>query len=122
MADCILNLNTLGECYGGERLYSSFLQIYDLASAEINDEVFNTIYAIAQEYSADLMEVMLLFSEIYAHMVALENNVDAKGGKRRCRLAVFMLLMEDQDAKFVVTFVRKAKKADIDSICETKGF
>ncbi len=121
MADCILGLNALGERYGGERLYSNFLQIYDLATTEICDEVFSTIYSIAQEYSSDLMDVMLLFSEIYAHMVALENNADVKGGKIRCRLAVYMLLMEDQDAKFVTTFVRKAKKDDIDNICELKG-
>lgn len=121
MADCILDLNALGERYGGERLYNSFLKIYNLVSAEVNDEVFNTIYSIAQEYSSDLMDVMLLFSEIYAHMVALENNADAKGGRRRCLLAVYMLLMEDQDAKFVITFVRKAKKDDIDNICEIKG-
>lgn len=121
MADCILEMNNLGERYGGECLYNSFLQVYKLASAEIDDEVFNAIYSIAQEYSADLMDVMLLFSEFYAHMVALENNADAKGGKHRCLLAVYMLLMEDQDAKFVITFVRKAKKDDIDNICEIKG-
>lgn len=98
------------------------MQVYDMVTAEINGDVFNTIYSISQEYGPDLMNVMVLFSELYAHMVASENNADTKGGKRRCRLAVYMLLMEDQDAKFVVTFVRKAKRDDIENICETKGF
>lgn len=121
-AECLSDLERLQESYDPDDLYADFMSIYELVGPEIDEGVFNAIYAISQRYVANLLSVMVLFTLFYAFMVSDENNQDSKAGKCRCRLAVYMLLIENVDAKFVSQYMRKAKKNDILNICESKGF
>lgn len=122
LADCLQQFDTLSQKHDPDGLYEHFLQIYVLTTAEIDNDVFDTIYAIAQGYGSDFLPVMILLGVFYAFMVSDENNVAAKAGKCRVRLAVHMLLVENIDAKFIAQYMRKAKKNDVINICESKGF
>lgn len=122
LVDCLQQLDTLSQKYDSEELYEHFLQIYVLTTADIDNDIFDTIYAIAQGYGSDFLPVMILLGVFYAFMVSAENNIAAKAGKCRIRLAVHMLLAENVDAKFIAQYMRKAKKNDIINICESKGF
>lgn len=104
------------------KIYSDFVEIYDMTDKNINHAVLMRITEISDDYSPETEEADLYFTVIYAGMVAEENKERAILKKRIKRLGMHQVLIEDFEPDVAANFSRGKKWRELDSIMRTKGF
>ncbi|RPH32578.1 MAG: hypothetical protein EHM93_08870 [Bacteroidales bacterium] len=115
-------LQELGIIYGRERLYSDFVEFYNLTNAHIESNVLNLITSISEKYQEHSEQIDIWFTVIYSGMVAEENKLNAKLKKRIKRLGMHQLLIEGVTPQIAATFSKGKKWWELDKLMILKGF
>lgn len=112
----------LAEAYDAARVYRDFVQVYAATDAQLRPSVLAMIDTIASGYPAHRQSAALIFTLLYATMVAEENKHKAILKKRIKRLAVHQLLVEHLSVPMVATFSKGRRWQQLDAECRRRGF
>jgi hypothetical protein len=115
-------LQQLGENYTNQRIYNDYIEVYNRTNAQLNPAVMNFITEVTSDYGNDSLEMDILFTIIYAGMVAEENKARAILKKRIKRLGMYQSLIENTPAEYAATFSIGKGWRDLDAICRQRGF
>jgi len=115
-------LKQLGQNYTNLRIYNDFVEVYNRTNATLNPVVMNFITEITSDYGNDSLEMDILFTIIYAGMVAEENKANAILKKRIKRLGMHQSLIENTTADHAANFSKGKKWRELDAICKERGF
>lgn len=116
------DLNQLGLTYGHEKIYNDFVTYYTVTSANIDIQVLSLIQELSQTYNNHSAEIEILFTIIYAGMVAEENKEFAILKKRIKRLGMHQTLIEKMEAKEAASYSKGKGWRELDELCKNKGF
>lgn len=67
----------LGNTHGCQHLYNDFVVIYNQTTSDIDPKILDLILQISEKYGNDSLEIAILFTVIYAGMIAEENKTGA---------------------------------------------
>lgn len=115
-------LKELGTIYGNLIIYEDFVSFYNMTNTLISNDVLNHIDFISNKYNLDSLEINILFTIIYAGMVAEENKLNAILKKRIKRLGMHQVLLDNETPYFAANFSKGKKWRDLDAIMKLKGF
>lgn len=99
-------LQQLGEIYSHSKIYDDFVVFYTPTSKEINPDVLSKIQQISTFYGDDALEVEIIFTIIYAGMIAEENKRFAILKKRIKRLGMHQTLVDRLEPELAANFSR----------------
>ncbi len=108
--------------YGAENIYKDFIIIYKETNKEINDSVLKLIATLSEKYLSDSLELEILFTILYAGMVAEENKQNTKLGKRIKRLGLHQLLIENLPSENAAVNSKNKRWFELDKECKKRGF
>lgn len=108
--------------YGTDSIYEDFTKIYNLTSKNLSNDVIELISKESKKYTEDEIGVSVLFTLLYACMVAEENKKDTKLGKRIKMLGVHQLLKDKMSCEEAANFSKRKNSRLLKYICESKGF
>jgi hypothetical protein len=112
----------LGAVHTNQKIYDDYVKVFNQTTKVIDPAVLSLISDVASNYLSDVIEIDILFSIVYAGMVAEENKAYTKLGKRIKRLGMHQTLIENQKAHFAANFSRGKGWRDLDAICKERGF
>lgn len=115
-------LNELAAVYGNQKVYRDFVAIYARTAQNIDPSVLKMIHELAAGYAQHRLDAEILFTILYAGMVAEENRNNALLKKRIKRLGIHQLLLEDFTPQQAATFSRGKKWNELDRMCKARGF
>lgn len=107
--------------YSPEMIYSDFVEIYDLTTEEICENVLNVITEISLKYDEN-DDFDKWFTVIYLGMVAEERKQYAVLKKRIKRLGMHQIMIENQSANFAANYSRRKKAPFLINECINRGF
>ena len=116
------DLKQFSSKYGSKKIYDDFTQIYDITANQIENSVLNDIEKISQNYGSDSTEFEILFTVLYAAMVAEQNKAYTKLGKRVKRLGMHQVLLENVLPSIAANYSKGKKWRDLDSEMKLRGF
>lgn len=117
-----MKLRQLGQTHGCKKIYNDFLKFYTLTSKNIEQPVLDLISKISTTYNDDALEIEILFTIIYAGMIAEENKEFTKLKKRIKRLGIHQTLIDKESPEFASNFSKGKKWRELDQLCKAKGF
>ena len=117
-----MRLWQLGQTHGCKKIYDDFLKFYNLTSKNIEQPVLDLISKISTTYNDDALEIEILFTIIYAGMIAEENKEFTKLKKRIKRLGIHQTLIDKESPEFASNFSKGKKWRELDQLCKAKGF
>ncbi len=82
----------------------------------------NFITEVTSDYGNDSLEMDILFTIIYAGMVAEENKANMVLKKRIKRLGMHQSLIENTPADYAANFSKGKKWRELDTLCRQRGF
>jgi len=115
-------LQQLGQIHGCKKIYEDFVKFYTITSKKIDHQVLDLISKLSVTYGNDALEIEILFTIIYAGMIAEENKEFAILKKRIKRLGMHQTLIDKESPEFASNFSRGKKWRELDLLCKTKGF
>lgn len=115
-------LKSLAARHGPQQLYADFVVIFNRTTKAVSAHVFEMIYHMTRHYGDDALELDLLYSLLYAGMVAEENKQRARLKKRVKRLGIHQLLIEDFTPEAAATFSKGKAWQVIDFECAVRQF
>ncbi len=115
-------LKELSKTHGANNIYDSFVKIYDVTTDSLQISVLDKITYISNSYGKDSLEIDILFTTIYAGMVAEERKANAVLKKRIKRLGMHQLLIDDFTAYEAANFSWGKKVYQLKPECEKRGF
>jgi hypothetical protein len=115
-------LNELGDVYRHKKIYMDFVRYYEVTTADIDTQILNLIHRISEAYSIDKIEIEILFTIIYAGMIAEENKQNAILKKRIKRLGMHQVLIDRLSPEIAANFSRGKNWKELNTICLSKGF
>ncbi|WP_396035026.1 DUF7004 family protein [Candidatus Cyanaurora vandensis] len=77
---------------------------------------------MSAKYDHDSLKIQIIFTIIYAGMVAEENKKFTKLGKRVKHLGVYQILIEGMPAHQAANFSKGKKWREIATDCKNRGF
>lgn len=120
--DYFRKLKELSQKYGAMRLYSDYVNLYNMTGKELEDYKLKFITDMASAYGKDSLAVDVIFSILYVAMISEEKVTYTKLGKRIKRLGVHLLLLEDAPVGYAANIMRGKKWYEIDADCRERGF
>lgn len=115
-------LETYGMKYGYNSIYHDFVELYNRTGKSIEPSIFDWIKEISSKYEEDALNLAIDFSTMYMGMIAEENKVNTRLGKRIKRLGVYQVLIERMPVNEAASFSKGKQWRDLDHICLSKGF
>lgn len=117
-------LQDMGKKYGNMGIYSDFVTIYNLTNKVIDnrEEVFAQIESITTKYGSDSLDMEIWLSVLYMAMIAEENKIGTRLGKRIKRLGVHRALIENVTPKLAADENKGKDWRSIDIECKKRGF
>jgi len=115
-------LYELKEIYGGSNIYNDFIYIYELVTKKLESAVLEGITYISQKYKDDIIRVDKIFTILYMAMIAEENKVNTKLGKKIKRLGVHQILIENITPNVSANYSKGMKWREIEKECIERGF
>tara|TARA_B110000196_G_scaffold142590_1_gene123316 strand:- start:1961 stop:2428 length:468 start_codon:yes stop_codon:yes gene_type:complete len=115
-------LYELKEIYGGSNIYNDFIYIYELVTKKLESAVLEDITYISQKYKDDIIRVDKIFTILYMAMIAEENKVNTKLGKKIKRLGVHQILIENITPNVSANYSKGMKWREIEKECIERGF
>jgi hypothetical protein len=117
----------LGNKYTNEAVYSDFIQIYSLVRQEklISTNGHKLVDALCDQYEdSDVIRFQILYTILYAAMVAEERKAYTKLGAKIKRLGIHQILMDSPPLNIedAASFSRGKGWRAIDSECAKRGF
>ena len=107
---------------GHEMIYFDFVEVYVRTTRDVDNEVFVDIRERSRKYGANASKYEKVMGILYATMIAEENKVNTKLGKRIKRLGIHTILLENLSVADAADFMRGMKWREISSLCESRGF
>lgn len=121
--DAFAVLNHFARRYGRERIYSDYKNVYELTEKELNPEVLDRITGIAASYPEhDQTRADILYTFLYAAMIAEEQKEGTHLGKRIKRLGIHQLLMEGYTPEQAAKFSYRVPWKTLAEHCMKRGF
>ena len=115
-------LYELKEIYGGSNIYNDFIYIYELVTKKLESAVLENITHISEKYKDDIIRVDKIFTILYMAMIAEENKVNTKLGKKIKRLGVHQILIENITPNVSANYSKGMKWREIEKECIERGF
>ena len=115
-------LYELKEIYGGSNIYNDFIYIYELVTKKLESAVLKNITHISQKYKDDIIRLDKIFTILYMAMIAEENKVNTKLGKKIKRLGVHQILIENITPNVSANYSKGMKWREIEKECIERGF
>ena len=115
-------LYELKEIYGGSNIYNDFIYIYELVTKKLESAVLEDITYISQKYKDYIIRVDKIFTILYMAMIAEENKVNTKLGKKIKRLGVHQILIENITPNVSANYSKGMKWREIEKECIERGF
>lgn len=120
--DYFNELKSFAAAYGTQKVYGDYVRVYDMTGAQVDNNVLNSISAIANSYGQDVLQMDVMLSILYMAMIAEERKAKTKLGKRIKRLGIHVLLIEGRSVSDAANFMRGMGWRDIDRLCRERGF
>jgi hypothetical protein len=120
--DYFKQLTELAEKYSVEKVYTDYVQVYNLTGKEVEQPALAEISRISASYGRDALDVDVIFSILYMAMIAEERKKYTRLGKRIKRLGIYKLLIEKRSVYEAANFMRGMGWRDIDALCRERGF
>ena len=120
--DYFKQLTELAEKYSVEKVYTDYVQVYNLTGKEVEQPALAEISRISVSYGRDALDVDVIFSILYMAMIAEERKKYTRLGKRIKRLGIYKLLIEKRSVYEAANFMRGMGWRDIDALCRERGF
>ena len=120
--DYFKQLTELAEKYSVEKVYTDYVQVYNLTGEEVEQPALAEISRISVSYGRDALDVDVIFSILYMAMIAEERKKYTRLGKRIKRLGIYKLLIEKRSVYEAANFMRGMGWRDIDALCRERGF
>ena len=120
--DYFKQLTELAEKYSVEKVYTDYVQVYNLTGKEVEQTALAEISRISVSYGRDALDVDVIFSILYMAMIAEERKKYTRLGKRIKRLGIYKLLIEKRSVYEAANFMRGLGWRDIDALCRERGF
>lgn len=109
--------------FGSHKIYNDFLFIYKNTNKTINYDILITLIDnISNTYNSYSLIINKCFSIIYLGMIAEENKLYTKLGKRIKRLGIHKLLFENYEPENAANFMKGKTWKEIDFICKQYNF
>ncbi|MFP4134780.1 MAG: DUF7004 family protein [Halothece sp.] len=115
-------LQQLSKQHTAREIYDDFVKIYNQTGTTIQAHVLDAIEKYSANYGNDALEINILFTILYAGMVAEENKMHTKLGKRIKRLGMYQILLEDILAQQAANYSRGKSWRKIACECTNRGF
>jgi hypothetical protein len=112
----------LAQTHTAQKIYDYFVIIYNLVAKQIDGKIFALIQKLSQTYGNDGAEIQILFSIVYAGMVAEQNKAFTKLGKRVKRLGMYQILIEGMPVQQAALYSKGKTWREIEKECKTRGF
>jgi hypothetical protein len=112
----------LAQTHTARKIYDDFVKIYSAVTKQIDDQILLLIQKLSQDYTKDNLEIEILFSIVYAGMVAEQNKAFTKLGKRVKRLGMYQSLIEGMPAEQAALYSKGKKWQEIEKECQQRGF
>ncbi|HRJ43678.1 MAG: hypothetical protein KJZ86_13025 [Caldilineaceae bacterium] len=115
-------LQELAALYGAEKSYADFVLVFDATSQTLDPALLARISAFSHDYTQDVLRADIVFTLLYAGMLAEENKAFAPLGKRIKRLGVYQVVMEGMRPREAATFSVGRPWQELARLCESRGF
>jgi hypothetical protein len=115
-------LQELAGAYGKEKVYADFVVVFDATNKTLDAELLAHINAFSLDYTQDALRADIVFTLLYAGMLAEENKAFAPLGKRIKHLGVYQVVMEDMRPREAATFSVGRPWQTLARLCEARGF
>ena len=112
-------LKRLSKKYGVQRVYSTFLKVYDKVSVNTDKDTVNTlIRTVDKEYRESTQQ---LWSILYMTMLAEEYKEGTILGKRIKHLGVYNILFDNYGVSYTTRYMRGMNWRDLDKLMQQRG-
>lgn len=115
-------LKKLSEIFSPKTIYDDFLLIYEKTGKEINNSLLNDITSMTEKYKDFALQLDIIFTILYAGMVAEENKEKAILKKRIKRLGMHQILFEGFSPQYASNFSKGKTWRELDKECTMRGF
>lgn len=115
-------LQELSGVYGKEKVYADFVTVFDATNKTLDAELLARISAFSADYMQDILRADIVFTLLYAGMLAEENKAFAPLGKRIKHLGVYQVVMEEMRPREAATFSVGRPWQELARLCEERGF
>lgn len=115
-------LQELAAVYGKERVYGDFVLVFDSTNKTLDAELLTRITLFSDDYAQDSLRADIVFTLLYAGMLAEENKAYAPLGKRIKHLGVYQVVMEGMRPREAATFSVGRPWQELAKLCESRGF
>lgn len=116
----------LGMRYDNQKVYNDFIKLYDITRSEkiLTDIGHKSIESISIEYPRNKLGVEVLFTILYAAMVAEEQKANTRLGCKIKRLGVHQILMDEPPMSIeeAVNYSKGMSWRQISHQCNVRGF
>ncbi len=117
-----IRLQELAACYGKQKVYADFVAIFDATDRTLNAELLAQISRTSVDYTQHTLRADIVFTLLYAGMLAEENKAHAPLGKRIKRLGVYQVVREGMRPREAATFSVGRPWQELARLCEERGF
>jgi len=115
-------LQQLTAVYGKEKVYADFVIVFDGTNKILNAELLDRITAFSSDYAQDALRADIVFTLLYAGMLAEENKTFAPLGKRIKHLGVYQVVREGMRPREAATFSVGRPWRELADLCHERGF
>jgi len=103
-------------------IYADFVAIYAATGKQIETPVLALIENLAQKYAKNSLDMEIIFTILYAGMVAEENKHSTRLGKRVKRLGLYQILFDGMLPAQAAVFSKGKPWHEIAAECQKRGF
>ena len=115
-------LQELSAAYGAAKTYADFITIFEATTRSLDPALLAHITAMSNDYVQHILRADIVFTLLYAGMLAEENKAYAPLGKRIKRLGVHQVVCENMRPQEAATFSMGRPWQELASLCESRGF
>ena len=112
----------LGKLFTPKVVYDDFVSFYSKTNKSIEQKVLDHITEISQKYNSKASEVEIVYTILYASMIAEMNKQYSRLGKRVKRLGVHQVLFEGYSVYSAANFSKGKPWRELDEYCRKRGF
>lgn len=115
-------LQEMAAVYGADKTYADFVSVFDRTERALDAELLAHISTFSCDYAQHILRADIVFTLLYAGMLAEENKEHAPLGKRIKRLGVHQVVLEDMRPREAATFSVGRPWQTLAQLCESRGF
>jgi hypothetical protein len=116
------DIHNYAKKYSSKMIYDDFVVIYAATGKQIENHVLRLIENLAKKFVENSLDIEIIFTILYAGMVAEENKRFTRLGKRVKRLGLFQTLFDGMLPSQAAIFSKGKSWRDIAIECQKRGF